>query len=86
MFSTLLASLAFTAAEPAGLQNTSSIPEVAIGSKRLDTLVTAVKAAGLRMLWQVMVRLLSLHQPMPPLPAWVKKPCNLCFNPRPSLC
>ena len=47
MFSTLLASLAFTAAEPAVLQNTSSIPEVAIGSKRLDTLVTAVKAAGL---------------------------------------
>ena len=47
MFSTLLASLAFTAAEPAGVQNTSSIPEVAIGSKRLDTLVTAVKAAGL---------------------------------------
>ena len=47
MFSTLLASLAFTAAEPAGVQNTSSIPEVAIGSKRLDPPGNAVKAAGL---------------------------------------
>ncbi|MEL7065909.1 MAG: fasciclin domain-containing protein, partial [Planctomycetota bacterium] len=47
MFSTLFASFAFTVAEPGALQNTASIPEVAVASKRLDTLVAAVKAAGL---------------------------------------
>ena len=84
MFSSLLASLAFTAAEPAALQNTSSIPEVAIASKRLDTLVTAVKAAGLVDAWLVMDRSRSSHQPTLPLPAWARKPCNLCSNPRPN--
>ena len=35
-------------------------------------------------LWRVMARLRFSHRPMPPLPAWVKKPWYLCFNPRPS--
>ncbi|MAV55154.1 MAG: hypothetical protein CMJ28_04280 [Phycisphaerae bacterium] len=47
MLSTLVASLAVSTAAPSTGMNASTIPEVAIGSKRLDTLVAAVKAAGL---------------------------------------